>query len=145
SRSDRTIGASCACSSLGARGSPAARRWPQFAPCPTPNGSTRVGGAMFLFLLAACSKDGGVNIFSVQDDIDLGAQLAAEIESDPKNYPLLDEAQFPDAYDHLYALRDAILATGEVDHADDFTWELHIIDDPKTLNAFCAPGGYIYV
>ena len=100
---------------------------------------------MSLFLLLACSKDGGVNIFSVQDDIDLGAQLAAEIEADPKNYPLLDEKQFPDAYDNLYALRDEILASGQVDHAEDFSWELHIIDDPKTLNAFCAPGGYIYV
>ena len=72
-------------------------------------------------------------------------QLAAEIEADPKNYPLLDEGQYPDAYDNLYAVRDAILASGQVDHADDFVWELHIIDDPKTLNAFCAPGGYIYV
>jgi len=100
---------------------------------------------MFLFLFAACSKSGDVNLFSIHDDIDLGAQLAAEIEADPKNYPLLDEAQYPAAYDNLYALRDEILASGEVEHADDFTWELHIIDDPKTLNAFCAPGGYIYV
>jgi predicted Zn-dependent protease len=100
---------------------------------------------MSLFLLLACSNDGSVNIFSVQDDIDLGGQLAAEIEADPKNYPLLDEGQYPDAYDHLYAVRDAILASGQVDHAEDFPWELHIIDDPKTLNAFCAPGGYIYV
>jgi predicted Zn-dependent protease len=100
---------------------------------------------MYLFLLAACSSDGGLNIFSVQDDIDMGAQLAAEIEADPKTYPLLDEGQYPDAYDHLYAIRDSILATGLVDHAEDFEWELHIIDDPKTLNAFCAPGGYIYV
>src|SRR5678815_2851411 len=100
---------------------------------------------MFLFLLAACSSDGGLNIFSIQDDIDLGAQLAAEIEADPKTYPLLDEAQYPDAYDHLYAIRDSLLASDLVEHAEDFEWELHIIDDPKTLNAFCAPGGYIYV
>jgi predicted Zn-dependent protease len=100
---------------------------------------------MFLVLLAACSKDGGVNIFSVQDDIDLGAELAAQIEADPKNYPLLDEGQFPDAYDKLYAIRDSILASDLVDYADEFAWELHIVDDPKTLNAFCAPGGYIYV
>jgi len=100
---------------------------------------------MILFFLAACSSDGGLNIFSIQDDIDLGAQLAAEIDADPKTYPLLDEAQYPDAYDHLYAIRDALLASDLVAHAEDFPWELHIIDDPKTLNAFCAPGGYIYV
>ncbi len=100
---------------------------------------------MFLFLLAACSSDGGLNIFSIQDDIDLGAQLAAEIEADPKTYPLLDEAQYPYAYGKLNEIRDSLLASGLVEHADDFEWELHIIDDPKTLNAFCAPGGYIYV
>ena len=100
---------------------------------------------MLWFLLAACSEDGGVNIFSIQDDIDLGAQLAAEIDADPKNYPQLDEKQYPDAYDKLYAIRDSILASDLVDHDDQFVWELHIIDDPKTLNAFCAPGGYIYV
>jgi predicted Zn-dependent protease len=100
---------------------------------------------MFLFLLAACSDDGGLNIFTIQDDIDLGAQLAAEIEADPKNYPLLDEGMYPDAYAHLYAMRDSILASDLVAHDDEFVWELHIIDDPKTLNAFCAPGGYIYV
>jgi predicted Zn-dependent protease len=101
---------------------------------------------MLFSILAACSGDGGgVNLFTVQDDIDLGAQLAAEIEADPKNYPLLSEAQFPDAYDHLYAIRDSLLASNQVDHDDDFTWELHIVDDPKVLNAFCAPGGYIYV
>ena len=100
---------------------------------------------MSLFLLAACSSDGGLNIFSIQDDIDLGAQLAAEIESDPKTYPLLDEAQYPYAYGKLNEIRDSILASDLVEHANDFEWELHIIDDPKTLNAFCAPGGYIYV
>jgi beta-barrel assembly-enhancing protease len=100
---------------------------------------------MLLFLLAACSKDGGVNIFSIQDDLDLGAELAAQIEADPKNYPLLDEAQFPDAYNKLYAIRDSILASDAVEHDDEFVWELHIVDDPTVLNAFCAPGGYIYV
>jgi len=99
---------------------------------------------MNLFFFAACTGD-GLNIFSIQDDIDLGAQLAAEIEADPKTYPLLDEAQYPYAYGTLNEIRDSLLATGLVEHANDFEWELHIIDDPKTLNAFCAPGGYIYV
>jgi len=96
-------------------------------------------------LATGCDTVSGVNIFSLQDDKDLGAQLADEIASDPATYPLLDEGQYPDAYDNLYRIRDELLATGEVDHAEDFDWELHIIDDDETLNAFCAPGGYIYV
>ena len=42
-------------------------------------------------------------------------------------------------------MRDDLLATGQVDHADDFEWELYIIDDAETLNAFAAPGGYIWI
>jgi len=30
-------------------------------------------------------------------------------------------------------------------HKDDFAWQVKIIDDPETLNAFATPGGYIYV
>jgi predicted Zn-dependent protease len=42
-------------------------------------------------------------------------------------------------------MRDEILASGQVDHAEDFEWATHIIDDDSVLNAFAAPGGYIYV
>ncbi len=35
--------------------------------------------------------------------------------------------------------------SGNVAHAKDFPWEVKIINDSKTLNAFCTPGGYIYV
>jgi beta-barrel assembly-enhancing protease len=32
-----------------------------------------------------------------------------------------------------------------VTHRNDFPWVVKIIKDDKTLNAFCTPGGYIYV
>ena len=32
-----------------------------------------------------------------------------------------------------------------MDYRDDFAWKIHIIHDDNTLNAFCTPGGYIYV
>ena len=98
-------------------------------------------------LAIACSGDegGGVNLFTIEDDISLGQDLADQIAADPETYPLLDEAEYPEAYDYLYGMRDVILDSGEVKYADEFAWELHIIDDDETLNAFCAPGGYIYV
>jgi predicted Zn-dependent protease len=37
------------------------------------------------------------------------------------------------------------LASGKVKHSKDFNWELKIIKDDSVLNAFCLPGGYIYV
>jgi beta-barrel assembly-enhancing protease len=101
------------------------------------------------FLLTNCrgSKElgGGFNLFSIQQDRDLGAQVAAEIDGNPKEYPLLDSAQNREAYALLYKVRDNILNSGAVKHKDDFTWRLRIIHNDSVLNAFCTPGGYIYV
>lgn len=87
----------------------------------------------------------GFNLFTVEDDLSLGAKVAAEIDSDPSKYPLLDSAQYPQAYQHLYRLRDTILKTGQLTYANKFPWRIRIIRDDSTLNAFCAPGGYIYI
>ena len=104
---------------------------------------------ILLFLLfyalplgTSCS---GLNLFSVDDDKQLGAQVDAEIQSDPANYPLLKESSYPDAYAYLRGIRDEILSSGKVAHAADFDWQLHLIDDETVLNAFCTPGGYIYI
>lgn len=99
----------------------------------------------------SCSKDddgGGsswFNLFSIEDDKEMGAQLDAEIRSNPSQYPILSEADYTEAYAYIRAIRDEILATGEVEHKDDFDWPVTIIEDDATLNAFVAPGGYIYV
>lgn len=101
---------------------------------------------------SACQKktpDGStglnINLFTSDDDLKLGQQVMQEIESDPSKYPILDSVRYATAYAHLYRMRNAILATGKVDYADKFPWRIRIIRDDSTLNAFCAPGGYIYV
>lgn len=87
----------------------------------------------------------GFNLFSIDQDRQLGAQVAAEIEANPKEYPILDSASNKEVYAYLYKIRNNILNSGNVKHKDDFTWRLRIIKDDSTLNAFCTPGGYIYV
>ena len=103
-----------------------------------------------LFFIAAmsasCKKDGGgINLFSVQDDIDLGMQVSNEIEADPVTYPILSEGLYPEAYGHLRRIRDEILDNADVDNEEVFAWEVQLIEDDAVLNAFCTPGGYIYV
>ncbi len=97
---------------------------------------------------SGCKKDdnggGGINIFTVDDDIELGLQLHDEIASDPANYPLLSESQYPGAYQTIERVRDSILNTGLVAYDDVFTWDVNIIKNDTVLNAFCTPGGYIY-
>lgn len=98
-----------------------------------------------IFSMSSCSKGGGINIFSIEDDKQLGAQIATEIAADPATYPLLKESDYPEAYDLLYDIRDRILDAGEVEYKDEFAWQLKIVNDDDVLNAFCTPGGYIYV
>lgn len=100
--------------------------------------------ALLTIGLSGC-KDGGVNIFSIEDDKNFGAQMEAEIASNPSEFPVLSQSQYPQAYAYLNAMRDTILASGQLKHANDFPWKLYIIKDDAVLNAFCTPGGYIYV
>jgi len=91
------------------------------------------------------NKGKGFNLFTVEQDIALGAQVAHEIDSNTREFPPLDSVQYKAVYQYLYKVRDNILNAGKVDFKDDFQWRLRIIHDDSTLNAFCTPGGYIYI
>ena len=75
--------------------------------------------AFAVLIISACgvvnekNKGKGFNLFSVEQDIKLGAQVAAEIDGNPADYPLLDSAQNPEVYAYLYKVRDKILNTGK--------------------------------
>lgn len=116
--------------------------------------SIKLKGAISIALIAvvtACgtinekNKGKGFNLFTVEQDIALGAQVAHEIDSNTREYPVLDSVQYKTVYQYLYKVRDKILNTGKVDFKDDFQWRLRIIHDDSTMNAFCTPGGYIYI
>lgn len=101
-----------------------------------------------LMSFATCSKnpdDSSINIFSIEDDKQLGAQVNAEIQSNPQEFPILSRTQYAASYEYLYKIRDRILNSGKVFYKDEFVWEFYIIEDDSTLNAFATPGGYIYV
>ncbi len=90
-------------------------------------------------------QGGGFNLFTIDQDRQLGAQVAAEIDGNPTEYPILDSASNKEVYAYLYKIRNNILNSGNVVHKDDFQWRIRVIKDDSTLNAFCTPGGYIYV
>lgn len=90
----------------------------------------------YLVLFAVCSvflscnrkdDEGGNAItrlfFPASYDVYLGQQLKAEIESGPDQYPILDSVKYPEAYGHLYRLRDSILNTGVVNNTKSFSWQ----------------------
>jgi predicted Zn-dependent protease len=91
-----------------------------------------------------CKKDGGLNFFTIEDDKNFGAQVETEINSSGQ-YNILDRTTYANQYAYLENIKQQILNSGQVTHANDFTWKLYIIKDDATQNAFCTPGGYIYV
>lgn len=94
-------------------------------------------------LLVAC-EDGGPNLFTLEEDRELGSQVRDEILADPEAYPVVSAEQYPAAYGHLERIRDEVLANGSVQNADAFEWEVYLIHDDETLNAFATPGGYLF-
>ncbi len=98
------------------------------------------------FLSCSGTKSGGgFNLFTIEDDIALGKQFSQEIEKDQKNYPLLPEKGNEQVYSYIRGITKKIIGSGKVAYADKFAWQVKIIDDDKTLNAFAVPGGYLYV
>ena len=102
------------------------------------------------FMLVSLSCKVGSGIVSalmpdISEDAKLGAQVSQEIESKPSEYPILPESGNAEVYAYVRNITNKILNSGAVEHKNDFPWKVKIINDNKTLNAFCTPGGYIYV
>lgn len=96
-----------------------------------------------LVFLLSCDKNNDPVLFSLENDKQLGAEVAAEIAA-TDSLVILSRDQYPEAYSYLEGMKNEILNSGKVTYKDDFVWELHIID-ADVLNAFATPGGYIYI
>lgn len=86
-----------------------------------------------------------VNVFTYAQDIELGKQVQAEIASKPNEFPVLSKSGNREIYNYIEDLKKTIIASGQLKYAKEFEWDITIINDDKTLNAFATPGGYIYI
>lgn len=104
-------------------------------------------GLLAILVGPACKSGGlgGLNLFSIEEDKRLGLQVSQQIESDSKQFPILREQGNEEVYRYIRKITSNILNSGKVKNKDNFVWQVKIIDDPETLNAFATPGGYIYV
>lgn len=84
---------------------------------------------------------GGVNLFSKQDDMALGQQVAAEIAANPQQYPILRNENIRS---YVQNIVNRIVASPNVENKD-FDYTVTIINDDNTVNAFSIPGGRMYV
>jgi predicted Zn-dependent protease len=85
-----------------------------------------------------------INGFSVDDDIKIGQQLYDEIHSSV-DYTVVSKETNPKLYDYIENIKQTILKNGDFRYKDKFEWKITVLNDDKTINAFCAPGGYIFV
>jgi predicted Zn-dependent protease len=93
-----------------------------------------------------CPSWGSTSVLGpIEQDIKLGEQTAKQISPNPREYPILSESKHPEVYEYLNGIKQTILDSGAVKYAKDFAWQLHVINDPDTVNAFATPGGYIYI
>ncbi len=89
-----------------------------------------------------CKKDQKFNLFTLKQDIEFGRQLDSTILADP-SYKVLDTVEYASAYNHVNRILNDILNSDDVRYKDKFPWTVRIIDD-TVMNAFAAPGGYLY-
>jgi len=100
---------------------------------------------ILVLFISSCGEEGMVSYVSADIDKMIGEKVKEQIENNPNQFRILDEDDYPKAYERLNHIKIEILNSGFVKHKNDFTWELKIVDDTSVLNAFCVPGGYIYV
>jgi hypothetical protein len=102
-----------------------------------------VFAAALCFLIAPCARaqrtqfKPGWDIYSPQDDIQLGKQIAVDAERQ------LQSCNAPKVDAYLTKLGWKLIAklpTGGVS----YPWEFHCVND-KEINAFALPGGYVFV
>lgn len=94
----------------------------------------------FLIVIFSCSKEGGINIFTKSQDIAFGQQMDSLVRAD---YNVLPRSGNEPAYAYLENMMNGLLVSDEIINRDEFNWQITIIDE-DVLNAFAAPGGYMY-
>lgn len=101
-----------------------------------------IGVPLFIYLAFIADEP----IFDPEQDVGLGRQSADAIAADPDKYPVLSQDEYPEAYRQLQRIVDAVLQSSDIRYRELFAYDqVKIIDDDDVLNAFCTPGGFIYV
>ncbi len=79
-------------------------------------------------------------LISPEDENKLGLEFKNELEQKQKVVYYDDAA----VVGYVRGVADKVIAFGKKDRPE-VQWQVNVIDDPKTVNAFATPGGYLYV
>jgi len=103
---------------------------------------------VFSGTLAACatSTTRGVEttmakvLISTEQENQLGIQVKNDLDQTQKIVYMTD----PEVVAYVRGIADKVLQFGKRDRPD-VQWQVFVIDDAKTVNAFATPGGFLYV
>lgn len=93
---------------------------------------------VLMLSLGAC----GINLFSLNDDVNFGKETDRTIRATPQQYPILQNEEIRS---YVQGIVNKVVQSPAIQYRGKFPYTVTIINDDKTINAFCTPGGYIYV
>ncbi|MEM7179850.1 MAG: M48 family metalloprotease [Spirochaetota bacterium] len=98
---------------------------------------------LFLFLIAStCSCEKAVNlVFSDADDVEIGKSMDTQIRNS-KEYKVLRNTPLRN---YVQKVANEVLRSKFVRKKNIYPYKVTLIEDDSTINAFCTPGGFIYV
>jgi beta-barrel assembly-enhancing protease len=104
--------------------------------------------ACALFALGGCASQGARGaesslakaLISNEEEQRIGVQVKAELDQKQHVQYLKD----PAVVDYVRRIANKVIAIGKSDRSD-VDWQVNVIDDANTVNAFATPGGYLYV
>jgi len=79
-------------------------------------------------------------LISTDQENQLGLQVKNELEQKEHIRYIIDAP----VVGYVTDVANKVIAFGKKDRPD-VQWQVHVIDDAKTVNAFATPGGYLYV
>jgi beta-barrel assembly-enhancing protease len=99
--------------------------------------------SFLLLFVVACSAL-KLNMMSDSQEVALGLQLDQEIKKNPKEYPIYKGNPAVKEYIDKKIFRE-VLKSPSIEKNVVYPYQLEIIQNDTTLNAFATPGGYVYV
>jgi predicted Zn-dependent protease len=79
-------------------------------------------------------------LIPAEQENQLGLQVKQELETKQNVRYVID----PTVVGYVRGVADKVIVLGKKDRPE-VVWQVNVIDDPKTVNAFATPGGYLYV
>jgi predicted Zn-dependent protease len=102
-------------------------------------GALMMTGAGCATQRAAVEKTAANLLISDEEEARIGKEVKAELEQKQK----IRYVQDPEVLAYVNKVATPVLRAANRDRK--VSWKVNVIDDPKTVNAFATPGGYLYV